>query len=454
MRSRLACAVALAATTAAGSSPTAAGAPSGGPWTAPASIFVSKPGTDLSLPAIATSAAGRALVIWRYELASGHAGQRAASWRGHGSLGRSHDLRTPIDTPLMYRDRAVALERPNGPARRVRVVLGSADGDFGSERTIYESPPDWVRAVSSPVANARGDIAVVHRILRRDRTSRIVLLERSARARFRRAQPIRDIPECRCYSESLAVAVALGARGEVVVGWEEAGSIFVRTRPAGGQLGPAVRVGRAVETRSLQVAVSPRGAVWVAWFDNPVDHGTGTGSMSIFLAVRAAGARRFGTTRRLDHVSHVWYGLGAGVNLALGRRGAGLLSWSMPDARSVSRVRLATADARGKNISVRALSASDQQATAGALLTSRQSGRALVVWSERYGVEQEHVRLLARLVSRAGTLGPVESVSTSEQAGDYAVAFDTAHRRALVVWVQHPPQPRSRTLLHAATRAL
>ncbi len=33
---------------------------------------------------------------------------------------------------------------------------------------------------------------------------------------------------------------------------------------------------------------------------------------------------------------------------------------------------------------------------------------------------------LARLVSQTGTLGPVESVSTSEEAGDYAMAFDGA----------------------------
>ena len=250
MRVSPTCAVAaavLAAATAAAAGAAPAAEP--GAWTAPATVLQPPPRTYLGSPAIAVGGGG-ALVTWGYELANGHTGQRAAPWRANATLGPSHDLRTPIETPLRYkRDRAFALvHSSDGGARRLRVVFGSASGRFGAPRTIFTSRPDTWFTVARAAANARGDIAVLHRTVRHDGSHRIVLLERRAGGRFGAPQLVDDLPSCdRCASEPppAAIAVALGPRGQLAVAWEEARSIFVRTRPAGGRLGPAVRLGPA-----------------------------------------------------------------------------------------------------------------------------------------------------------------------------------------------------------------
>lgn len=177
----------------------------------------------------------------------------------------------------MYKaDRAFALVQNRAfGTRRVRVVFGSASGRFGAEQTIHTSRPDTQGGLMRAAVNERGDIAVLHRAIHAGGSSRIVLLERPAGGRFGAAQTVEAVASCRCYSEPRSIAVAIGQHGELALAYERAGSMMVRTRPAGGRLGPAVRVGESYEARALQTAISARGAVWVTWFDNPADGGPG-----------------------------------------------------------------------------------------------------------------------------------------------------------------------------------
>jgi len=442
MIGRAACVAIVAAVAAAASF---AQAQASAPWTAPVAILKPPPRTSLDGPAIAFSRAGRGLVTWYYALANGHTGQRAAPWRSGPSLARSHDLRTRIEAPLVYRDRAFALVRASDvAARRLRVVFGTASGRFGAERTIYTSPPDTRFAIARAAANERGDIAVIRRAAFEGGRERIVLLERPAGGRLGRARLVADIPVCRCYSVSSATAVAVGARGDVAVAWAQAQAIFVRVRSAGGLLGPALRVGPAGDARSLAVALSPRGAAWVAWLDNPADQGTGTGSMTVRLAVRPAGAGRFGAARKLDHVARTSALFGSGVHVALDPRGAGFVLWSMPGKRCGG-VCLASAGPGGAGVRVRRLSSSVGQSPALVLLTSRRAGEAFAVWAEVVGEEFDRSRIVARHVAPGGSLGDAEVVSTSDHAGPPAAAFDPAGGRVTVVWAELLPKPTPRS---------
>ncbi|MDX6679582.1 MAG: hypothetical protein QOE31_3634 [Solirubrobacteraceae bacterium] len=438
-------AVALVACVAAGgaSSPrtAVAQAPQPATWTAPAPILQPPPRTLLGNPAIAFAPGGTGLVTWDYELANGHTGQRAASWLADGTLARGHELREFIEPPRVYgRDRAFALvSQRSGGARRLRVAFGSTDGSFATAQTIYTSGPEAYSVVSRAAVGERGNVAVVVRSLPREGSSRIVLLERRAGGRFGAATVVQEHYVCHCYFESSVIAVAVGRRGDLAVAWARGNSIVARVRPPGGRFGPRVRLGRANAATNLELAVSPAGAVWATWFDNPRSSAEGRGPMTVRLAVRPARARRFGAARVLDRVERTWYGFGAPVQLALDPRGAGFLTWSTP-AGNNPRVRLASADPRGGGVRVRTLSAPGTQAFAKVLVTSRRPGEALAVWSE---IDEEHglSHVVARRVSPDGALAPAQVVSTSGHAGAPAAAVEPVSGRAIVLWAEALPKP-------------
>jgi hypothetical protein len=410
-------------------------------WTAPAPVLEPAPRTFIGDPAIAFAPGGSGLVTWDYELANGHTGQRAARRLADGTLGPGHDLRSFITRPLVYgRDHAFALVRPrSGPARRVRVVFGSTDGRFGPEQTIHTAGPEANDVITRAAVGERGHVAVVVRSIPREGSSRIVLLERPAGGRFGRAIAVQDPYVCHCYFESSVIAVAIGRRGDLAVAWARGNSIVARVRPAGGRFGPRVRLGRASAATNLELAVSPAGAVWATWFDNPRSSAEGRGPMTVRLAVRPARAQRFLAARVLDRVTRTWYALGEPVKLALDPRGAAFMTWSTPTGNT-PRVRLATAGPRGGGVRVRTLSAPGSQGYAHVIATSRRPGEALVVWGES-DEEQRRSQTVAQLIAPDGELRPAQTVSSSGRSGPPAAAFDPATGRAVILWAEAVPKP-------------
>jgi len=447
--------VAVVAALAAGT--TAAQAPAASRWSAPVTIASPGPRIIVDRPTLAMASGGRGLVTWGYSVGSyGHSGQRAAQRRPDASFGGARELRSWIEPPLAYkRDRAFALVQQRSLAiRRVRVVFGTTGGRFGGERTIYTGEPDAWFTRTRAAANARGDVAVAHMIVRKDDTRRIVLLERPAGGRFGAARVVNapcPPPRCETFEPADAIEVALGSRGDLVVAWQEGASVVARVRQPGHRLGPAMRLGRGYQIAALRAAVSRSGAVWVTWLEHP--HGpSGNGPLRVHLAVRAAGAHRFAPARRLDRVFRTGISHGETVRLALDPAGAGFVAWSRPGA-----LRLASFDPAGHRLRTRELSTPGEYDDLHALATGARPGAALVVWS-RQPSEDPHdgTQVMAGVVAPDGTYSGAEPVSDSLATGRPTGALDPVDGSAVVVWPQILPQPAgkpTRTVLLAARRS-
>jgi hypothetical protein len=407
---------------------------------------------------LAFGAGGSALASWRYALANGHAGQRAAERRADGSYGPAHELPSFVSAPLVFgRDRVVALVRPDDElARRVRVVFGSTSGRFGREQTIYRGEPVGRGAITRIAAIDSGRVAVVRRMIRRDGSARIVLLERRPRRPFGRARLVDEQPVCRnwrCMSidGGIDVSVALSPRGDLVVAWQDGPWIEARVRYAGRRMGPVMRIGRFYRLwGGLRTAISARGRAWVAWFDQTVE--SGRGPMWIRLATRAPGAAAFGSVLELDHRESMEFTIGQTVRLALDPAGAAFVAWHDPDAK------LASLDPGGKPIVTRSLGYGDIDA----LVTGRRPGEALVVWSAERSLFDGVTQLYGALTTPDGGFTGPEPIGPTAGVGEPAAAIDPITGSATVLWSQivpaslisiESPPAKQRGTIHAATRA-
>ena len=399
------------------------------PWTAPFTVSSEAPGSSSAIPTLAFGASGRGLVTWSYRTGTGHTGQMAAQRRLDGSYGPAVDLGSPMADPLVYgHDRAVALVLPRAPvARRVRVVFGSTSGRFGHERTIYTAPPAAF-SITRMAASKRGHVVVVRRDTDRNRRSRIVLVERRPGGRFGRARVVSDdpcnVPSCRYfYGGGSDVAVAVGDRGDVVVVWEQGWWLMARVRRRGGRLGPAVRLGTYDRIQGgVRSAVSPEGAVWVAWMDHPV--GSGGGPMSIKLATGRAGAREFAPTRVLDHVRDMQFTNYQRVRLVLDPSGTAFAAWNGPGPK------LAEIDPAAAPPRMRRLARSGEVL---ALAAGQRPGDALVAWTTTVDHLAGTRRLIAS-VSTAGGFTGGEVIASGTYIGSTVAGFAPADRTPIVLW--------------------
>ena len=284
----------------------AADGPAAAAWSAPSSLAKSPRGTRVVRPGLAFAARG-AIATWRVERAVDDSRQYAAALERDGGLGPRRELSDPILAPLAYGDhRVVALVDDGDRSSRVRVVFGSTSGRFGRAHTILRTARGYYGSGTRITADRRGRVAVVHRLERRDGSSRVVLVERRAGGRFGRPTLIAEQRRCRaqiCPGDvesgyGTDISVAIGPRGGVVVAWQHGAWVDARVRRAGERMGPITRIGRYDRVWSLATAMSARGAAWVAWYDHPVGgERSGYGPMSIRAATRPAGARRFGALR-------------------------------------------------------------------------------------------------------------------------------------------------------------
>jgi hypothetical protein len=256
---------------------------------------------------------------------------------------------------------------------------------------------------------------------------------------------------------AMGVAVAVGRRGDLAVAWKRRGWVEARVRPAGGRLGPVLRLARSPRLPDvLRVAVTPRGAVWVAWaatrefevgFDTPYQ---------IRFAMRPAGARRFRPARQLDgnaRVAEV-----AGMDLAVDPDGTAFVAWSRWDGANL-RARLATVSTDGRSVARRTLSQPAYDAAIEQVVTSQRAGEALVAWERLDAPREIGTQVLAGLVEPGGRYAGEEMVSDADRAPQPWADFDPVTGAPTIVWSQRigpdgpfVPVDQLQTVARTATR--
>jgi hypothetical protein len=419
-------------------------------WSPPATV--STPATFIDAPFVGFGTSGQGLAAWTFHRGIGPAATSGVLAAARGLDGRFGPERKVPATPVLYgRDRAVVAWQTSrmvaGRERaRLRVAFGSISGRFGPARTIDRYVP-W--RGPQLAANDRGRVALAY-IQRLHGRRRVVTL--AERAPGRRFGPPRVFAD---RGGPVEVAVAVGPRGDLVVAYKFHDKVVARVRPAGGRLGPPVRIGpSASQIGTLRAAVSASGAVWVAWLSTrrPEEQ-----VYELRLAVRPASARGFRASRLLDRevrlVDHE-----AAFDLALDPADAGFLAWSASDGAQI-RARLASIGARGRAIAIRTLSAPGYGAAVRDLATSRRRGEALVAWARLDATGQLGTEVRAGLIAPGGAYVGEEVVSDLDRARLPAAAFDPVSGNPTIVWSQRigpdgldVPIAQVQTVLRASTR--
>jgi hypothetical protein len=419
-------------------------------WSPPATVSTSV--TFIHAPFVGFGASGRGLATWGFQQGIGEGATAGVRGAARGLDGRFGPERKVPGTPVLYGpDRAVvAVERSRivaGRERaRLRVAFGSISGRFGPARTI-DRYVSWRGPQLAANDHGRVAVAYVQRLHGRRRV--VTLAERAPGRRF--GQP-RVFPD---RGGPVEVAVAVGPSGDLVVAYKFRDKVVARVRPAGGRLGPPVRIGpSASQIGNLRAAVSASGAVWVAWLSTrrPEEH-----VYELRLAVRPATARRFRASRLLDREVRL-FDQDAAFDLALDPAGAGFLAWSGWDGAQL-RARLASIGARGRPIAIRTLSAPGYGAAVSDLATSRRRGEALVAWARLDAAGQIGSEVRAGLIAPGGAYAGEEIVSDPDRARIPAAAFDPVSGNPTIVWSQRigpdgpgVPIAQVQTVLRASTR--
>jgi hypothetical protein len=419
-------------------------------WSPP--VTVSTPATFIDAPFVGVGASGQGLATWRYHQGIGENATTGVRGAVRGLDGRFGPERKVPGTPVLYgRDRAVVASQSSrmvaGRERaRLRVAFGSISGRFGPARTIDRYVP-WHGPQLAANDHGRVVLAYIQRLHGRRRV--VTLAERAPGRRFGPPRVFAD------RGGPVEVAVAVGPSGDLALAYKFHDKVVARVRPAGGRLGPPVRIGpSASQIGNLRAAVSASGAVWVAWLSTrrPEEQ-----VYELRLAVRPATAHGFRASRLLDREVRL-VDQEAAFDLALDPAGAGFLAWSGSDGTQL-RARLASIGAPGRPIAIRTLSASGYGAAVSDLATSRRRGEALVAWARLNAAGQTGTEVRAGLIAPGGAYAGEEIVSDSDRARIPAAAFDPVSRNPTIVWSQRigpdgpgVPIAQIQTVLRASTR--
>ena len=224
------------------------------------------------------------------------------------------------------------------------------------------------------------------------------------------------------------VAVAIGARGDVIVAYSAAGSLVrVRSLVRGRRFGRPQALGPHASAVDLAARASGTGRVVVAW-------GTQDGGEEfnepyvVRAAVRRPGAARFGPMQVIDPGELNREFVPRRMRLAMSADGTAAVTWANARGRvpDVTRpVRVAVAERDGGFGPFAELTASGNVQD----VALRDDGAALVTWSEGR-------RTLAALRAGPGQpFGQPELVAPSGGADRrVAVAYDPRTRRPTAVW--------------------
>ena len=331
----------------------------------------------------------------------------------------------------LLRERILSEESP----QRVRLSLsmGSPARPAGRGRprrlaTFTTFPSGGSPAIA---VGPQGQIAIVWMAYRGDSETgrfRVRLALRRPNGRFETHTVASGATDQAGVYDPPGVAVAIGARGDVVVAYSAVGSfIRVRSLRRGRRFGRPQALGHHATAVDLAARASRTGRVVVAW--GTQDGGEEFSEPYVFrAAVRAPDAARFGPMQLIDPGELNREFVPRRMRLAMSADGTAALTWSNARGRfpDVTRpVRVAVAERDGGFGPFAELTASgDVQDVA-----LRDDGAALVTWSEGG-------RTLAALRAGPGQpFGQPELVAPSGGADRrVVVAYDPRTRRPTAVW--------------------
>lgn len=294
--------------------------PSGGGWLAPQTLF--RPGADE--PEVATDAMGDAVVIsWSEE--PGYTGLHAVARPAGGSLSSEYTITRGYigaDPGIVMNARGdtfVAWTSDDAGKCFLRGAYRGADGNWSAPHAVVAhtfSPAPCPRSEQIAI-DARGDAIVVWEVARGGKTF-IEAAERGATGRWTSRGIISRVPGG---LEGVA-RVGMDAQGGVIVVWGQAArsggrrTMWYRLGQSGQGWQPARRIA-GVEGWAPSLAVDARGDALLAWQDES----------GVTAVVRPAGGG-WGKPVIVARHPPSELGVSRGVVAALDARGGGLLTWS------------------------------------------------------------------------------------------------------------------------------
>jgi hypothetical protein len=418
------------------------------PWSPAQSL--SSPHLFVDPVAVTASGDGTALAWWSWQdgVGEGNAGRTGSSLasRPPGAAAFGAQRAAPSGTVAVAgyaQSRAIALtDRAIGSASvgrtRLSVAFGSTTGAFGAQRTVADGS-----RLDRPVlaVNARGDAAIAYFQDRGTDDDRVLVSLRRAGGSF-------GAPFQVGHGRIRSVAVAVGARGDVLVAWDARGTIRARYRA------PTSTGFQPIETIAsdptyfarIKAAIADGGRCYLAWSARFLSEGGSTGPVFNEVAVRPSG-HRFRAAQRLerDDASHNQ----GPIAIATQGRDA-TVAWTGFDGAN-ARVRAASTDPAARFGAPQDVSPAGRDGVVSDLAAA--GGTRLVVW-DNGGFDANQV--FAALAPPGARFGAAEAVSADQEARAGRAILSPA---PTVVWTNrpagsHPPGGLAaiQTFAQAATR--
>lgn len=202
----------------------------------------------------------------------------------------------------------------------VQVGFGTGGGDVGRLRGLTDSTGEHAFALD---ANSDGVVALVLG----NTKERRLLVRRPNGAGFVQAF------STKVGSQGRGATVAVGAKGDVLMVWENEHHIFARHVGPSGSVGAVHQIGDGVQSH-LQAAVESGGRLMAAWVSQRVDEGDTATPATLFFTTAAPG-KGFNKAKQLESIGVSGTGRyvsDPAVRLVTG--GASLLAWTGFDASS------------------------------------------------------------------------------------------------------------------------
>jgi hypothetical protein len=412
------------------------------PWSGPQNL--SSPHLFVDPVDVTASGNGTALAWWSWQDGTGTSARTGVSLasRAPGAAAFGAERAAPgntVDIAPYAQTRAIALTARDDRTR-IAVAFGTTGGAFGSQRTIA-SGTQLARPVIA--ANTRGDAAVAYFQDRGVDSDRVIVSLRRAGGSF-------GTPFQVAHGAIRSVAVAVGARGEVLVAWDARGTIRARFRLATARGFDPIETISSEPTFSAEIeaAIADAGRCYLAWSAQLRTEGGSTGPVFNEVAVRPSGhsfrpaqlLERDAETRFQEPMSIVTEGRDATV------------AWTGFDGAN-DRVRVASTDPSARFGAPQDVSPAGRDGVVSDLATD--GGTRLIVWDNgSFDANQ----VFAAVAPPGAGFGPAEAASPAQEAR--AGRAIVLAGKPTVVWTNrpagsHPPGGIGaiQTFAQAATRS-
>ena len=324
---------------------------------------------------------------------------------------------------------------------RLAVAFGSTNGTFGSPRRIVDERS--LGGAPQLAVNAKGDAAIAYYRNLGGTNNRVMVSLRRAGGSF-------GAPVQIAHGRIRSVAVAVGPRGDVLVAWDDRGTIRARYKSASSSGFQPIETIASDPTFFAQIhaAVTDGGRCYLAWSAKFLSEGGSQGPVFDEVAVRPAG-HRFRAAQRLERDGESF----AQRPVALALTGArdATVAWTGFDGAN-ARVRVASTDPSGRFGVPQDVSPAGRDGVVSDLGAA--GGTRLVVWDNgSFDANQ----VFAAVAPAGAAFGAAEAVSAAQEArAGRAVLTPTP----TVVWTNrpagsHPPGGLNaiQTFAQAATRS-